>query len=346
MKITFISSVVQTAMEKEISFSIAGNNYQKKIIDAINPTIIYSLNFWNNPSKKIQKINVLYFLYPINKLLRIWYLLGFTNSIKTSNNSPLLFYNIDTRNLLTYFICKFIKRQTCYVIVADCNPLKKSIANRLISFALKKADGLLSLSRMLKINKNTIYQELLLSKHNFVGETIQNNEAGSNKEILMSGSLGYTTGLEVALNAMYFLDEFTLHLSGPLFDISEQAFNTMLLNGPSNVIYHGILDEDKYKQLLRKCSICLSLRNPDSLEHLYNFPSKIGEYLQSGKFVLSSIQYNGFENFITFTNWNSKELAEHISNNPEKNNHKDLLEKKYGYEAFKEKIKILIENNP
>jgi len=99
MKITFISSVVQTAMEKEISFSIAGNNYQKKIIDAINPTITYSLNFWNNPSKKIQENNVLYFLYPINKLLRIWYLLVFTNSIKSNKNNPILFYNIENRNL-------------------------------------------------------------------------------------------------------------------------------------------------------------------------------------------------------------------------------------------------------
>lgn len=332
-------------MEKEISFSIAGNNYQKKIIEAIDPTITYSLNFWNYPYKKIQENNVLYFVYPINKLRRIWHLLTFTSSIKSGKNTPLLFYNIDTRNLLTYFICKFIKRYTCYVIVADCNPLNKSFPNRLINFALQKADGLLSLSRMLKINKNTIYQELLLSKNNVGDKTTQNNEAGSNKEILMSGSLGYTTGLEVALNAMHFLDGFTLHLSGPLFDISEQAFNTLLVNGPSNVIYHGILDEDTYKQLLKKCSICLSLRNPDSLEHLYNFPSKIGEYLQSGKSVISSIQYNGFENFITFTKWNSKELAKHISNKPPNKGIQDLLEKKYGYEAFKENIEILLKNN-
>jgi hypothetical protein len=72
----------------------------------------------------------------------------------------------------------------------------------------------------------------------------------------------------------------------------------------------GLLDYGAYIAVLEKCDIALSLRNPSDLEHQFNFPSKILEYLSKSKLVISSLIYKDLpEDFLFISGFDSFSLG-------------------------------------
>ena len=86
-----------------------------------------------------------------------------------------------------------------------------------------------------------------------------------------------------------------------------------------------------YQNLLNQCTYTLSLRNIKLIEHQYNFPSKIVEYLSYNKVVVSTKVYEELQdNVILFTEYDGKSLANVIKN------HNELIcdRRKYVIENF------------
>ena len=71
----------------------------------------------------------------------------------------------------------------------------------------------------------------------------------------------------------------------------------------------GLLSEQEYLEVLHKCDIALSLRNPNDEEHNYNFPSKILEYLSKSKLVISTMQYDAeISKFVYYSKFSEESL--------------------------------------
>tara|TARA_B110000027_G_scaffold78048_1_gene83071 strand:- start:5858 stop:6946 length:1089 start_codon:yes stop_codon:yes gene_type:complete len=356
--ILFIGQLVpEIEAQSDFRISQAGNNYQHKLIRNLNPIssisiipIFYDKKILVNDEKIVYINKKLKFLY--NRLFRVIFdTFSTLNIIMKMNTNNLLFYNIDKQTLLTIMLSKFILRKNVLLIVAD-NPNYKQISfyDRMIYFIIRKIDGVLVFNSSVLLNDNQQLLHGLIDK-----EMIINNQKKINKNIIFSGSLGKTTGFELALNAISKRSSITLFVTGKAYGYTKDEFET-LINKYSkfkNIKYLGLLNYDEYIKVLKKCDIAFSLRDPSDLEHQYNFPSKILEYLSQSKIVISTLEYLGFENkFLFRTDFNSKSILKVIDkiyqlDNTYIVNHKiktyDYLHNNFTKKTLLKKLNILLE---
>lgn len=312
-----LTSVVQ---EKDIDivsyYSFAGKVYQDKMIKSYPFKKIFSFSLYNIQQNELEKDkNIYFFKYKNNKLFLFIYLLKFIFSINKfiEKNDEILLYNIYPRSIIIFLFFKYIKRKKIYVLLADYEIPKKSFLKYLCHLALKKSDGIFSLSQNINIHKNTVFQELLIDCNDIKDEDI--DSSNNSKEILFSGTISKANGIDLAIASMNYLPkDYTLHISGILHNTSEHELLHLIRKSNSNIIYHGSLSTENYKKLLSNCGICLSVRDVNHTDHLYNFPSKIGEYLSLNKMIISTYKYKGFEEYVVFTKYSPDELAKCIQN--------------------------------
>jgi glycosyltransferase involved in cell wall biosynthesis len=269
-------------------------------------------------------------------------------SRRIDKGNSLLFYNINERNFLPYIYFRFFRGLPCYVVLADYGHPSKSYWFRLFHHLLKKSDGILSLSPYIKINSNTQVQQLLVdSGEDIFGETPPGHLKSAAKNILFSGSIGYTTGVHIAIQAMQYLPDYNLHISGNMYyDMKEDYMQSLIAKlPPGKIIYHGALTRNAYLSLMQNCQICLSLRDTSSEDHIYNFPSKIGEYMYYNKTVISSLSYPGFENRLIITGWDPEKLAETVLKAGITGiNNRKWLNENFGLDAMRKKLIHLYNN--
>lgn len=219
--------------------------------------------------------------------------------IRKAKSRYIIFYNIDKQNVLIITILLFIYRKKVFIILADYINHGNSLADRFFNLVLNKVSGVIKLNSNIELkNKN---QKLL---HGLLREKaikVSNKKIG--KRIILSGSLGKTTGFELALKAFSKYPDFELFISGSKFRYTEEEFNKLLedyvVSSP-NIHFLGLMDYKDYISIVDSCDIALSLRNPKDIEHLYNFPSKILEYLSKSKIVVSTIKYDSLPENIYF----------------------------------------------
>lgn len=80
------------------------------------------------------------------------------------------------------------------------------------------------------------------------------------------------------------------------------------------IIYLGCTSYPEYMENLKKADILINPRDMNLLENQYNFPSKIMEYLATGKRIIST-KFPGWEKFsecITFCESNVKDIKEKV----------------------------------
>ncbi|MBE3128183.1 MAG: glycosyltransferase, partial [Actinobacteria bacterium] len=82
----------------------------------------------------------------------------------------------------------------------------------------------------------------------------------------------------------------------------------------SRIEYVGFLDEEAYLSLLSEANILINPRNMDLPQNQNNFPSKILEYLGTGKIIISTKfpNYQEFEENIFFCEANAQDIADKI----------------------------------
>lgn len=301
--------------------SQAGLNFQSKLIEFIKPEYNVALVPIFFKKKYTKKSKVECFVNTIQitgrfkifrKILRVIFdcLFAFILILR-KDNSDVLIYNVDPHNILLCYLLRYFSNKKIFVISADYITFESKFKSIVFNKVLRDVDGVIKLSPNIDCNSNS---QLLLGlvrekqiaplKH----EPLNNN-------CLFSGSLGKTTGFELILDCFNQRSEHILHVTGIPFRYSESDFSTLLKSKveKSEITYHGLLNSDEYMDILGKCDIAFSLRDPNDIEHEFNFPSKILEYLASGKFVISSMRYDGIpEGILFYCDFSIKSLNETI----------------------------------
>ena len=106
------------------------------------------------------------------------------------------------------------------------------------------------------------------------------------RKVVYAGTLIYYNGIIEMLDAFADLgEEYQLHLYGygPLENLVIEKAKTY-----SNIIYHGRFDPDRTKEILTGADLLINPRVLDPYIENFTFPSKLVDYIISGKNVLSS----------------------------------------------------------
>lgn len=336
--------------EKDIfinnNLSFAANNYQYKFISIYQPSYIISLlpifitkeKFNRTWSNSIQYVH----LRSNNIALRLVY--GVIKSliyIWKSNKKRIVFYNLDKQNLLIIFFSKFILRKKVFILVADYTEYN-NLYGKILKKLYKMVDGTIVFNSNFRINKYILVSPgLILEK-----DIRLNNQKKIAKNIILSGSLGKTTGLEIALEGFCKRPDLQLFVTGKSFRYTEYEFKNIInkYNIFKNIHYLGALPKEEYLNMLGKCDIALSLRNPYDIEHSYNFPSKILEYLANGKIVVSTLMYTELpDGFLFISKFEPENLINTVDNilNMDQNQIYSYYHKIYSYlinESSQEKL--------
>ena len=130
---------------------------------------------------------------------------------------------------------------------------------------------------------------------------------------MYSGSLEKVSGIDMYIEAIKKINltniEFVFTGKGDLVD-------QIIAQSDSRIKYKGMVSEKEYYKLLEEANILVNSKNMNLLENKNNFPSKILEYIASGRTIIST-KFSGKEKFdenIVFTESNSSDLACNIIN--------------------------------
>lgn len=318
--IVFIGSFVEDEISTDfIKISQAGNKFQNKFINFIDPFFSISIapifirkkNHFND-SNSIHFINN--FLISRNFVFDFYKLIFDTIDvfllIFRSKSNNIFFYNVDKQNILIIILLLLFKKNV-YLIIADYINYEENYINKFFNLIISSVSGIITLSNIKQIKNNNILQLNGLVESNSL---INLGNKKISRNVILSGSLGKTTGFELALETFSMNNEFNLYITGRPFRYTKNEFNKLInkyVQNNKNIHYMGLLDYQNYLNVLSSCDIALCLRKPDDIEHQYNFPSKILEYFSKSKLVVSTMKYNTLNNDSYFySEFNTKSLIE------------------------------------
>ena len=310
----FISTYIPPKFIKlQSNFSQAGSNFIEKIIKAndqfYNIFIFGKVDINNRKIIErdcidgeyinfIGKNRIINMLYDTYKILKI--------SIK-QNDDIIWFYNMSNITLMISAISlKFIFRKKIFIILADFTP-SETFLSKTEQFILRKSNGIISLrniNHLIPSDNNCVL-------HGFFNESkIKIKKYSNSNNVLYSGSLNSKLGVDLAIEAFAGIENITLYVTG------RGALEYYVLEQSkihSNIIYLGFLDYEDYLVLLQKVDICLSLRNPNYIGNKYEFPSKIIEYLEYSKIVISTLRYEKLNfNQVVYCDYTKKSLIDTV----------------------------------
>lgn len=268
--------------------------------------------------------------------LNIEYILkkNFGNYLKTLSNyfkslnkmldkkDVVILYNFNYINLATLYLArKHNVKSTLILADLDDADSEKSILKKLIikmyERNIKKFDGVVFLSKGLAENTKTMNKIIIeggiqLDKY----EKITIPQINKDKMIVMySGSLEIFSGIDLYLKSIERIEnknvEFIFTGKGYL----EEGVKTASKND-NRIKYKGMVSEEEYYNLLQEANILINCKNMNLGENNNNFPSKVLEYIASGRTIIST-KFSGYEKFeknIVFTESNEVDLAKTIEN--------------------------------
>lgn len=247
------------------------------------------------------------YLKELNKMLR--------------DKNIILLYNFNFINLFTLYFAKRHKVKT-FVIIADHDDAstEKRILRKLLIKAyeknLERFDGAIFLSEGLteKLgvkSKLVIQGGIQLKKYKRL--TIpQINEVIT---VMYSGSIERVSGIDIYLKSINMIKQsnikFVFTGKGDLVDQVKAAAEK-----DNRIIYKGMVSEEEYYNLLQEANILINCKNMNMGENNNNFPSKVLEYIASGRTIIST-KFSGYEKFeknIIFTESDESDLTKVIEN--------------------------------
>ncbi|WP_024615532.1 glycosyltransferase [Clostridium sp. Ade.TY] len=352
MNILFIGSMIP----KEISYQIehnseAGNNFQWNVIEQLKKNNnVELLSYLGYRTTKILQIEKLCKKLKITSFfkqkgfLKSMYL-NFHSSLKFIKNCDIsIQYNISYANIYIPIIAHLFNKKA-YLILADYtesieyNNIIKKIYAKLMLTSMKKFDEIICLSskmasRMKKEGKNTIVIEGGININEFENIVLPVPVSNESIILLYSGLLSQVTGVDRLLNAIKKNDmsniEFWFTGKGELQQLVEEYEKK-----DKRIKYLGFIERDEYLNLLNKSHILINPRNMDMPQNKNNFPSKIMEYIASGRVIIST-KFPGYEKFkdnIIFSGNSENELS--ITINYAINNYNKILKKYYEINRIK-----------
>lgn len=209
---------------------------------------------------------------------------------KIPKSSNVWFYNITTLNVLLILLLRIFKPSSrLFLIILDYSPDKAF--HKLVLPLINSMDGRICLSTSKRFKAdNSVCLPGVIPKQRLDAPLISEIKPA----FLLSGALNEAiTMLSMVLESFSEMPELTLHLSGVLLEhedlVKEYASRY------DNIIFHGKLPYEKFKELLDTTPFSLNTRNPDFTENQCNFPSKVIEALNNNRIVISTIKYPQLE---------------------------------------------------
>ena len=298
--------------------SYIGTPIYEKYIDVLRSSLLEHKIFAVLGNTKLSKIKAVFSYY-----------IKLFNLGKSSD--LILMYNYMHISFLVVIIARILSIKT-FLIVADFDDYKeeKKILRKILLWLYAKNldnyDGLIFLSKSL-YEKYKTKESLFLEGGIETGEfnDVLLNEDLSTINIIYSGLLNNVTGIDVFLNAIRKckIDNIKFIFSGRGELVTEIE---ALACCDSRVEYRGFLSRKNYYKLLTQAHIFINPRNMNLPENENNFPSKILEYLASGKVILSTKfpNYEEFRENIFFCESDSNNLIKELESILK--NYKDLAE--------------------
>ena len=286
----FVCQVVPQAQLKEFDCSQAGNNFCLALIEGVHFDRVISLipcqvkpdirrECRGEPYEAIQcrwlKQNA--FFRPFNMLIE-----NLQCILKCRKATAIWFYNVTPHNLLAVMILRYLMQRRVYVLFADLS--EQWAMFRECAWMVRHSSGVLSLSSRVNFEHTN-----LLAVPGIVKPTKSRPKppsAGS-RIFMFSGSFNGYTGLKMALEVFAELPEVTLLVSGNGDSASVEDYAARY----PNIRYLGYLPFDEYLKVLDEVAVGVSFRDPGYEENCNNFPSKILDYLNRRKAVISTLHY-------------------------------------------------------
>lgn len=285
----FVTNVADRDLSRDLGTSIAAANFSFNLVEGAvfdkAYTILPAFVKGEIPSFKNKCIEPIYATLirksPLYKVAAVYE--QFQVFKRIPKNASVWFYNVTPLNT---FLIKLLRRLKpsvkIYIIILDFTPGSKLAVDSLP--IINSADGRISLSTSSIFNQNNLCV--------LPGVVPINTEKVSevttiSPDFLISGQLSdnismLSTLLEVFANN----PNLNLHITGiapqKAIEYSKRY---------SNIICYGQVALSDYYAILQKCPFLLSTRDPEFLENLCNFPSKIIEGLLHNRIIISTIDY-------------------------------------------------------
>lgn len=317
MKVLFCGTMVPDSLEyRTKSISAAGSRFQNNMIKNMEEMgyEISQCSFIGVPIPLEERINLE--KEARLKKNRVEYVFKKKNVIASiieyhkkllkllENMDIVICYNIVYAWLLLPNLAKK-KKKKCIVILADYSEsisykgIKSKLYAQLQLWSMHQFDVVVGLSAniraKLKERQKFVLMEGGIDQDFYDAFLYQDREASSPVVFMYSGLLNQVTGIELLLEAMRQINRQDIRLiitgKGPMEEeIKRAAFKD------SRICYKGHLQYKEYMKQLMDADVLINPRNMNLPENQNNFPSKIMEYLATGKLILST-KFVGWEKF-------------------------------------------------
>ena len=323
MKILFLGTYVPDDFADQVpTISAAGNQFQYNLVSTLKKRhVVHSLSYiavstdgWlDKYTEQFRKEEIMLFLPKTDGFWKAICNFRATLCQELKWADCVVAYNA----LYPWFKIRGKKRKV--LILADYTPPAEEIGIRKkvmasvtrLSFAQYDRYVLLSAGsrRYLRKNKNAIVVNGAIQWSNFQG--IQKPLQKKLITFLYSGMLNQVTGLDLLLSAFRMTKnpDYRLIICGQGSDMLKEIENSCLAD--SRIIYKGYVSKKEYFDLLGQAHVVVNPRNMEMRQNKYNFPSKVMEYIASGRVVLSTrfVGYDNYERYLLFAESDARDLC-------------------------------------
>ena len=330
-KILFCGSYIP----KEISYKVennseAANNFQHEILKHLDKNndldiltyVSYKINNEEELKESFKKNRISYVIKSKNYIKTIKsYYIKVLSIIKNKNKDTLILYNLTYINLLIDIVCR-IKGIKSVLILADFTDsceyksfirkvLAKITKSRFNKFSHRVVLSSIMYKKLGDVNTLLLQGGINIDKYKGFEVTYPKN---NNINILYSGAIEEVTGIDIFLDAISKINNkninFIISGRGSLVNKVKDAAKE-----DKRIIYIGFLEELEFLKTLRESHILINPRNMKLDQNNNNFPSKILEYLATGKPIISTkfAGYEIFKEYIEFIDSEAESLANSIT---------------------------------
>lgn len=308
MKILFCGTMVPEETEYQVKdISAAGNRFQNNMIRNFKRAgyEVVSCSFlgMNIPDGVKKQLRGNYVFRDSGLLKGIW---EYYRLLKRtmSDMEMVICYNIVYAWLILPIMAKRRSKRSI-VIVADYSErisyrnISGKIYASLQLWSMQRFDTVVGLSGNIK-DKLRVKQQFILMEGG-IDEELYNafsykpHETGAPIIFMYSGLLSHVTGVNLLLDAIKQMDRQNIRLwisgKGELEDLVRTVAKV-----DNRIRFLGHLPYEEYIRRLQRVDVLINPRDMSLPENQNNFPSKIMDYLASGKVILST-KFAGWEQF-------------------------------------------------